>query len=182
VPADAVVLTSVSLTVDESILTGESVSMRKAAADGVPGAMARPGGDELPFVYSGTLIVQGRGIARVLATGGRTELGRIGKALEASHSEKTPLQRGTGRLVRVFAILGLSLCVIAVISYGLSRGDWTKAVLVGLTNGHVHGSRRDACGAHDLPRPGSLAHFATGACSHAVFQLSRHLVPRPCYA
>jgi Ca2+-transporting ATPase len=65
VPADAVVLTSVSLTVDESILTGESVSMRKAAADGVPGAMARPGGDELPFVYSGTLIVQGRGIARV---------------------------------------------------------------------------------------------------------------------
>lgn len=133
VPADAVVLTSVSLTADESLLTGESVTVRKAEADAVPEAMARPGGDDLPFVYSGTLIVQGRGISRVLATGARTELGRIGKALEAPHSEKTPLQRETGRLVRVFAILGLSLCVIAVISYGLSRADWPKAVLIGLT-------------------------------------------------
>lgn len=133
VPADAVVLTSVNLTVDESLLTGESVPVRKAATDAVPSAMARPGGDDLPFVYSGTLVVQGRGIARVLATGGRTELGRIGKALDIPHSDKTPLQRETGRLVRVFAILALLLCAAAVIAYGLSRGDWPKAVLVGLT-------------------------------------------------
>lgn len=133
VPADAVVLTSVNLTADESLLTGESVPVRKAGSDRVPKDMGRPGGDDLPFVYSGTLIVQGRGIARVLAIGGGTELGRIGKALEAPHSERTPLQRETGRLVRVSATLGLSLCLIAVISYGLSRGDWTKAVLVGLT-------------------------------------------------
>ncbi len=133
VPADAAVLTSVNLTVDESLLTGESVPVRKAASASAPVAMARSGGDDLPFVYSGTLIVQGRGIARVLATGGRTELGRIGKALEIPHSEKTPLQREAGRLVRVFAFLSLSLCVIAGISYGLSRGDWAKAVLVGLT-------------------------------------------------
>lgn len=133
VPADAAVLSSVNLTVDESLLTGESVPVRKVARDAVPEAMGRPGGDDLPFVYSGTLVVQGRGIARVLATGSRTELGRIGKALEAPHAERTPLQSETGRVVRIFAAFGLSLCAIAVVAYGLSRHDWGKAVLVGLT-------------------------------------------------
>jgi Ca2+-transporting ATPase len=133
VPADAVVLSSVNLTVDESLLTGESVPVRKAASEQIPETMGRPGGDDLPFVYSATLVVQGRGIARVLATGSRTELGRIGKALEMPHAEKTPLQRQTSRLVRIFATFALSLCVVAVIAYGLSRQDWPKAILVGLT-------------------------------------------------
>ena len=133
VPADAVALSSVNLTVDESLLTGESVPVRKAASDQVLEAMVRPGGDDLPFVYSGTLVVQGRGVAQVLATGSRTELGRIGKALEVPQPEKTPLQRQTSRLVRIFAAFALSLCVVAVVAYGLSRRDWPKAVLVGLT-------------------------------------------------
>jgi Ca2+-transporting ATPase len=133
VPADAVALSSVNLTVDESLLTGESVPVRKAASDQIPEVMGRPGGDDLPFVYSATLVVQGRGIAQVLATGSKTELGRIGKALEMPHAEKTPLQVQTGRLVRIFAAVALSLCVVAVIAYGLSRQDWPKAILVGLT-------------------------------------------------
>ena len=82
VPADAVLLTASNLSVDESLLTGESVPVRKAAADG-PSPAAAPGGDDLPFVYSGTLVVHGHGLATVERTGPRTELGKIGRALEA---------------------------------------------------------------------------------------------------
>jgi Ca2+-transporting ATPase len=74
VPADAVLLTGTNVCVDESLLTGESVPVRKSAWDGVR-SMGRPGGDDLPFVYSGTLVVKGRGIARVEAIGARTEIG-----------------------------------------------------------------------------------------------------------
>jgi len=80
VAADGVLLYAQALTIDESLLTGESVPVRKTAKKGeVP--PAQPGGDDLPFVYSGTLVVQGQGLARVTATGPRTEVGKIGKPL-----------------------------------------------------------------------------------------------------
>lgn len=82
VPADAVLLSCNDLMVDESLLSGESVPVRKAVWDGVQ-EVTRPGGDDLPFVFAGTMLVQGRGVARVVATGPRTEMGRIGKALPA---------------------------------------------------------------------------------------------------
>ena len=131
VPADAVVLSSNDLLVDESLLTGESVAVSKAAWDGVR-KTARPGGDDLPFVYSGTMLVQGRGVARVETTGPRTELGKIGKALESVETEETFLQKKSGRLIRNFAAVGLSLCVLAVILYGLTRGNWISGFLVGI--------------------------------------------------
>ena len=59
VPADATVLTCNDLMVDESLLTGESVPVRKTAWNGIT-PLTRPGGDDLPFVYSGTMLVQGR--------------------------------------------------------------------------------------------------------------------------
>src|SRR5512135_759752 len=87
VPADAVLLNGNNVSVDESLLTGESVPVRKRTWDGRL-EMGRPGGDDLPFVYSGTLVVKGQGIARILATGSGTELGKIGKALENVEPEK----------------------------------------------------------------------------------------------
>jgi P-type Ca2+ transporter type 2C len=132
VPADAVVLSSVNLSVNESLLTGESVPVRKVAADG-PLDMGRPGGDDLPFVYSSTLVVQGHGIAHVQATGLQTEIGKIGKALQTVEQEKTLLQRETGRLVRRLALVGLSLCVLVVIVFGLTRGNWLNGLLAGIT-------------------------------------------------
>ena len=95
VPADAVLLSTTSLLTDESVLTGESVPVRKIADDG-DAQMVRPGGDDLPFVYSGTLVVQGQGYARVLATGAQTELGRIGKALQSVETEDTPFAERDG--------------------------------------------------------------------------------------
>jgi Ca2+-transporting ATPase len=132
VPADAVVLSAHDLSADESLLTGESVPVRKTAWDGVM-EMPRPGGDDLPFVYSGTLLVQGQGIARVRATGVRTEIGRIGTALEKIEAEETPLQKETGRLVRNLAFVGLSLCGLVVILYGWTRGNWLNGFLAGIT-------------------------------------------------
>ena len=132
VPADAVLLSCLNLSVDESLLTGESVPVRKVAAEGIL-EMSRPGGDDLPFVYSSTLVVQGQGIAQVQAIGLHTEIGKIGKALRTVESEDTLLQKETGRLVRNLAIIGLSLCVLVVIIFGLTRNDWLNGILAGIT-------------------------------------------------
>ncbi|MGB3786913.1 MAG: cation-translocating P-type ATPase [Phormidesmis sp.] len=135
VPADAIVLFSSNLSTDESLLTGESLSVRKvAAAIGTKGSkMARPGGDDLPFVYSGTLVVQGQGIAQVRAIGAHTEMGKIGSALQTVKPESTPLQQEMNRLVRRLFVIALLLCVAIVVVYGLTRGDWLKGILAGIT-------------------------------------------------
>ncbi len=132
VPADARVISCLNLLVDESLLTGESVPVRKteSLADIKIG---RPGGDDLPFVYSGTLVVQGTGIAVVQAIGANSEIGKIGKALKTLEDEETPLKKQTNRLVRNFLITGLVLCLAVVIIYGLFRGTWLNAFLSGLT-------------------------------------------------
>lgn len=132
VPADAVVLNSVNLSADESLLTGESVPVRKSAWDG-SSEYGRPGGDKNYMIYSGSMIVRGQGIARVTATGANTEMGKIGKALQTLETEATNLQRQTGRIVKTFALAGAALCVIVVVVYGITRGDWVKGLLAGLS-------------------------------------------------
>jgi Ca2+-transporting ATPase len=132
VPADAVMLSCTNVSVDESLLTGESVPVRKKGWDGRL-EMGHPGGDDLPFIYSGTLVVKGQGIAQVRSTGPRTEIGKIGKALQILEPEDTNLQKQTGRIVRNFAFIGLGLCALVVIVFGLTRGDWLNGFLAGLT-------------------------------------------------
>jgi len=132
VPADALVLDSNYLLVNESLLTGESVPVRK-----IPGApdaaMSPPGGDDQPSVYSGTMVVQGQGVALVRATGTATELGRIGKVLETAKPEATPMEHETRRLVRNMALVGIGLCTLVVGAYVLTRGGWLDGLLAGLT-------------------------------------------------
>jgi P-type Ca2+ transporter type 2C len=132
VPADAVVLQSVNLTAEESLLTGESVPVRKSDWDGKT-EKTQPGGDDLPFVYSGTMITQGRGFARVEATGTDTELGKIGKALEGIEEEDTRLKKETGRLVKVLLLVGGILCAVIIVIYSITRGDLIKGFLSGIT-------------------------------------------------
>ena len=132
IPADAVLLSGSNISVDESLLTGESVPVRKIAWDGRL-EMGRPGGDDLPFVYSGTLVVKGQGICQISSTGPRTEIGKIGKALQILEPEDTNLQQQTGKIVRNFAIIGIGLCVLVVVVFGLTRGDWLNGFLAGLT-------------------------------------------------
>jgi Ca2+-transporting ATPase len=135
VPADGIVLFSTNLTVDESLLTGESLAVRKSEYCDLSQTVepAAPGGDDLPFVYSGTLVIQGTGMAKVNATGTNTELGKIGKALENISEEDSLLQKETGLIVKNFAIGGAILCAFVVIVYGVTRGDWLHGLLAGLS-------------------------------------------------
>jgi Ca2+-transporting ATPase len=131
VPADATLSSSEDLQIDEALLTGESVPVRKAARVD-PGGSARPGGDDLPYVFSGTLVVRGRGIGVVHATGARSEIGRIGLALGTIEPEPTRLSLQTRRLVRFVALAGGALSILAVILYGLLRGSWLDGLLGGI--------------------------------------------------
>ncbi len=135
VPADALLLSADGLQADESLLTGEAVPVAKRAArdeEWALAAVAAPGGDDLPWVWAGTLVVQGQAQALVQATGARSAIGRIGAALGALQEPPSPLQQQTARLVRSLALLAVGLSLSLVLVHGLLRGDWLQAVLAGI--------------------------------------------------
>jgi len=132
VPADCLVLDSNHLLVDESLLTGESMPVRKIAGD-PQGELGRPGGDDLPGVYSGTIVVQGQGVVRVRATGLATEMGKIGRTLQQEREESSPLEVETRRVIRNFASAGLVVCALVVVFYLVTRGNLLGGLLAGLT-------------------------------------------------
>jgi Ca2+-transporting ATPase len=132
VAADALLLECTHLEADESLLTGEAAPVRKRAAVGLQEPALRPGGDDQPFVYAGTLVVRGRGLARVGATGARSEVGRIGTSLAGVDPGRTPLQVEVSRLVKVVAVAGLALCAALVVLLGLTRGRWLEGLLAGI--------------------------------------------------
>jgi len=123
VPADGMILEATALSVDESILTGESLPVEKTRAQNA----------EHGRVYSGSLVVQGFGSARITATGARTEMGKIGGVLKTLQAEKTALFGEVNRLVRWVASGALLLCAAIAVIYGLSRTDWLGGVLAGIT-------------------------------------------------
>ena len=131
VPADARLFECAHLEVDESLLTGESVPVRKRVAAAVE-APTRPGGDDQPFIYAGTFVVRGHALALVQATGARSEIGRIGTALATLDSGRTPLQQEVARVVRRIALLGIIACAALVLIYGFTRGDWLDGLLAGI--------------------------------------------------
>ena len=136
VPADAVVIESHDLLADEFLLTGESVPVRKMSAEGGAAApVRRPGGDDLPFVYSGALIVRGNGLGEVIATGPRSEIGKIGQSLHALEPEPPRLQLEMQRLVRAFAVVAAAVCLLAVGLYVAFRGGWLNGLLSGIALG-----------------------------------------------
>jgi len=120
VPADGEVITATGLSIDESIITGESLAVEKGPS----------GADN---VFAGTLVVSGFGAVRITATGLRSEIGRIGAVLGTLQPEATPLFREVHRLVRWIAVAGLGLCALVAVVYGLSRGNWLEGVLAGIT-------------------------------------------------
>ncbi len=136
VPADALLLEANDLQTDESLLTGESVPVRKIAGDNAMAAKAqRPGGDDLPTVYSGSLVVRGSGLAKVTATGIRSEIGKIGHSLSTLESEPPRLRAQTRRLVRIFLMIGTPSTILVVLLYGFYRGGWLDALLAGIAVG-----------------------------------------------
>lgn len=117
VAADARLLNATNFTADESMLTGESLSIHKSVED---------------QIFSGTLVVTGHGQALVTATGSKAEIGKIGSALASIEVERTRLQKEIDRIVKYIAVLSLIAAVLVFLIYGASRGDWLKGGLAGI--------------------------------------------------
>ena len=114
VPADCRVLESASMKIEEAALTGESVPVEKhveaiALAEGTDDV---PLGDRKNMCYMGSTVVYGRGSAVVVATGMKTEMGKIADALTTAKKELTPLQIKLNELSGILTKLVLAICVI----------------------------------------------------------------------
>lgn len=126
VPADMALVEAADLAIDESLLTGESVPVVKEAA-------SLPPAHDISRAFSGTLVTRGAGRGRVIATGERSALGRIGQSLAGIELESTPIQQQTRRVVKQVAAVGLALAAVLAIAYGIALDDWLHGVLAGLT-------------------------------------------------
>lgn len=119
ISADAIVIDSNHLTIDESLLTGESVPVLKE--NGMP-------------IYSGSLLIQGKANAKVIATGVNTEFGKIGRSLQDIKPEATRLQLEMKRLIKTLFIIGGLISVMVVIAYYQTRGNFIESLLSGLSS------------------------------------------------
>ena len=133
IPADMQLLEASNLTVDESMLTGESATVPKYAAPVASAAAPDTGSNSPTHVFSGTLVTQGTARGRVVATGERSALGRIGKSLASLGVESTPIQLQTRRVVKQVASVGLALAGTLALAYWIMLGDWLRGLLAGLT-------------------------------------------------
>lgn len=117
IPADAKLISATNFTVDESMLTGESLSITKEVGQ---------------LVFSGTLVVKGHGRAIVEKTGASTEIGKIGKALATIEIERTRLQVEVDRIVRIIAALSIIAAIAVVVVFRVTRGSWLEGALAGI--------------------------------------------------
>jgi|AGTN01.2.fsa_nt_gi ATPase, P-type (transporting), HAD superfamily, subfamily IC/ATPase, P-type (transporting), HAD superfamily, subfamily IC len=113
VPADMRLISSASLRIDESMLTGESVPAEKSADSALPGDT--PLAERVNMAYSGTSVVYGRGVGVVAATGMKTEIGKIAGALENAAEGETPLQKRMNSLSKTLSVMVL---IIAAAIFG----------------------------------------------------------------
>lgn len=117
IPADGHLIAATNFNVDESMLTGESLSVLKGN-----GAQ----------VFSGTLVVKGHARAVINSTGISTEIGKIGTALDEIEIERTHLQQEIDGIVRLIAISSLIASLVVLVVYGLTRGNWLEGSLAAI--------------------------------------------------
>lgn len=137
IPADGRIISSGVLTIDESLLTGESVPVLKSASSVIETSpdSTTPNDQNMSTGFAGTLVVHGEGALRAVHTGMRTRLGNIGSSLSILQAEQTPLQRTSATLVGYLGIFAIGFCVLVIVAYGILRHDWIQGMLAGLTLG-----------------------------------------------
>jgi Ca2+-transporting ATPase len=128
IPADLRLVEGAALRVEEATLTGESVPAEKDPLARLADETSL--GDRRTMAYSGTMVTAGRGTGVVVATGARTELGRIARLVEAAGEQRTPLQDRLTRFGRRLALIVLAICAV-IFASGVARGE--PAALMFLT-------------------------------------------------
>lgn len=132
VPADARLIESASMKIEESALTGESVPVTKqtVALSTGDGEKDISLGDRKNMVYMGSTVVYGRGMAVITATGMNTEMGHIADAISGVEDEMTPLQRKLSQLSKILTAAVLGICIIIFVLGVVKAGSFTADVLV----------------------------------------------------
>lgn len=127
VPADVRLIEAVNLRIQEAALTGESEPVEKRTQ-----ALAGkdlPLGDRRNLAHMGTVVTQGRGRGLVIATGMKTELGKIARLIQQTGTERTPLQRRLDQLGKMLAVVGTVIAALVFV-LGLMRGDEIQHMLL----------------------------------------------------
>jgi magnesium-transporting ATPase (P-type) len=158
-PADARLIETHNLTVDESMLTGESFTVIKNADAEID--EEAPLGDRLTMVYSGTIIQKGRGLAVVTAVGTSTEFGQISERISETEETESPLQKQIANFGKGLSI-AILVAVIGIFIIGIIRGtDWVLMMMtaVGLAVSAI---------------PEGLPVAVTITLSIGIYQMAKH--------
>ena len=123
--ADAILIDSTNITIDESLLTGESLAVVKNPESK---------DSEKNRIYAGTLVVQGKGIAKVTAIGINTQFGKIGNSLNKIKEEDTRLQKEMKLLINILFIISASISILVFTAFFITRGNFTSSLLNALTS------------------------------------------------
>ncbi|WMJ82407.1 calcium-translocating P-type ATPase, SERCA-type [Clostridium sp. MB40-C1] len=121
IPADCILVQGNSIIVDESLLTGESIGVEKNAYG------------KNTSIYMGTVLLKGKGTARVTETGMNTEMGKIANMLQNIEHDKSPLKKKLSDLGKVLVVACAAICIIVTL-LGIARGqDRYEMFLVGVS-------------------------------------------------
>lgn len=118
IPCDGLIIRAYDLSLNEAALTGESVAVAKTAGDSI---------------FGGTLVSSGSVFFEAVATGSRSEIGKLGRSMENLSKEKTLLQRQIDRFVQSMAWVGLFAFLSILLLHWLETGDFIHSLLRGLT-------------------------------------------------
>lgn len=110
IPADCILVEGTNMMVDESLLTGESVGVHKEPDQGDSN------------IYMGTIVLMGKGKAKVFGTGMNTEMGKIAHMLHSIEDEPSPLKERLNSLGKILVVLCIVICVV-VTFLGIYRGE-----------------------------------------------------------
>ena len=127
IPADARLVESFGLSVNEASLTGESLPVDKSTAE--INDLSLPLAERRNMVFAGTMVLNGEGKALVVAVGGKSELGKIASEVNKANKEKTILQESMTRLAKILAVFAIAVSIL-IPAVGFLRGLSSKEMIV----------------------------------------------------